>query len=726
MSSIGQSSETLRDHTHKPTVSPRPAEGPTETPHSDDDTDTDLRASDSELDAQLELRPPGGDGRIPDCIVESVVDDEMTVAFSESIRQRVRRERLSRRSRLDRGDTADLSRDPNQSDGETVERGKRKEEEASVGGGVREEGRMLDFVGDWPSAGPLDQRQLTPRCSEGEGDGGVAAETNTTKVESGPELLDLIQTGGSAVPCASSCSEDPHGSGSDGEGRQQNLRSSSGLECPKGSADPEGREGHDIPDQNRDVADVVSQVFTSTAPAATEAGRSSDVERELGSSPANPCPEQTDCHPGGPQESSQIREGGQSPVCDVEAGSSQERKLWHGRKSGKLCKLALTFTQTPPGPFSSAAGGPPQLSVSTENECGVWPEWRSEALPLHPPPSPLGERSHPTQTEPQDFAFLWRLNRQDHPEDPGVAGSGHSSDMCTVLCGDSSGFVPGSSSGCSAAVDSSRHSEVPYRVVHEKGTQVEDQELGTSGDRLESLRVLSRHFKLVSFDTLQDLYDKCHHDLEWTTNLLLDSGESFFRDEDGVEDTSDLRGTASETNLFDDTPPTGGGGGLQQTSNAATDSTSLSDDPPESHSADPSETQHRLRSSETGERRGHAQLNAASDGVLARETWGGGGGDGGTAEEQGAEMASMEEAHRILQAELQELERQGAPEGRREAQQRERPRPLDIHSVELKLPTELALQLTELFGPVGVDPGRCHSTSPKLSEANKTCRSRSR
>lgn len=34
---------------------------------------------------------------------------------------------------------------------------------------------------------------------------------------------------------------------------------------------------------------------------------------------------------------------------------------------------------------------------------------------------------------------------------------------------------------------------------------------------------------------------------------------------------------------------------------------------------------------------------------------------------------------------------------------------MNIQSVELKLPTELALQLTELFGPVGVDPGACPS-----------------
>ncbi|XP_045074871.1 NEDD4-binding protein 2 [Coregonus clupeaformis] len=34
-------------------------------------------------------------------------------------------------------------------------------------------------------------------------------------------------------------------------------------------------------------------------------------------------------------------------------------------------------------------------------------------------------------------------------------------------------------------------------------------------------------------------------------------------------------------------------------------------------------------------------------------------------------------------------------------------RHLDIQSVELKLPTELALQLSELFGPVGVHPGVC-------------------
>lgn len=68
----------------------------------------------------------------------------------------------------------------------------------------------------------------------------------------------------------------------------------------------------------------------------------------------------------------------------------------------------------------------------------------------------------------------------------------------------------------------------------------------------------------------------------------------------------------------------------------------------------------------------------------------------------------MDEVHRLLQAELEEMEREEERTERRLVEER-RSRHLDIQRVELKLPTELALQLTELFGPVGVDPGNLHT-----------------
>ncbi|KAE8300139.1 NEDD4-binding protein 2 [Larimichthys crocea] len=233
------------------------------------------------------------------------------------------------------------------------------------------------------------------------------------------------------------------------------------------------------------------------------------------------------------------------------SGGSQERKQRQGRRSGKQCKLALTFTQnrpaSPPNTFESpntaaeplnstqntiSADVEPNLNTKTSLSLEPNLDLLTETHLQPPSPCPLADEGFSTQTEPQDFALLWRLNRQDGADNAAVTGD------VKVLSGDSSRFVPELSSVVSAAVavNASGHREVPYRVVHEKGTQVEEKEFGVTQDRLESLRILSRHFKLVSFDTLEDLYDKCYQDLEWTTNLLLDSGERFFRDEDGVEE----------------------------------------------------------------------------------------------------------------------------------------------------------------------------------------------
>jgi len=72
---------------------------PTSNPDvSDRDDDIDFGELDSELDSQLELNLPTGDQRIPDCVVESVMNEdhcgyEKHAAFSGSIGQRVRRER---------------------------------------------------------------------------------------------------------------------------------------------------------------------------------------------------------------------------------------------------------------------------------------------------------------------------------------------------------------------------------------------------------------------------------------------------------------------------------------------------------------------------------------------------------------------------------------------------------------------------------------------------------
>ncbi|KAK5899544.1 hypothetical protein CesoFtcFv8_009012 [Champsocephalus esox] len=166
VSSIGRSGEVgmLEDGPNEYTESLnlQHTESFTEHPEINDEEDNmDLAELDSELDAQIDSNLPIGDQRIPDCIVESVMSeghhgDELSVAFSESIAQRVRRERPSRRSDFDRSEPADVVKDTNQSDSEAKEKEKSKEAEGvEIVRDGREKGRpyMLDFVGDWPSEG---------------------------------------------------------------------------------------------------------------------------------------------------------------------------------------------------------------------------------------------------------------------------------------------------------------------------------------------------------------------------------------------------------------------------------------------------------------------------------------------------------------------------------------------------------------------------------------------
>ncbi|XP_029291759.1 NEDD4-binding protein 2 [Cottoperca gobio] len=877
VSSIGRSSEVgmLEDSSHKSSESLnfQPTGRFMEHPEiSDGDNDMDLGDLDSELDAKLEPNRQMGDQRIPDCIVESVMSkdhrgDEMPVAFSESIAQRVRRERPSRRSGLNRLEPADLVKDTNQSDGRANEKEKTKEAEGleMVSSG-REKGipTMLDFVGDWPCES-LEQRQVRRREKHEEGNGkedeGVSQEAkkNEPKMQSRPngtefqKLLDLIQTGVADIQTGSSRSsslspnardelekeeeavgrfEESHGSRSNSEEREQNtnrVNSSRGElpDCVLGWKAAESckvkesridnweglkteNEASSITGGNDNVLEIgretgsvdlkstnptnpfsaltADSLFSSRTVEANvchEGVASHHIEGEVGTELAashtdtdrNNCPENLEMRVEANR--SHISEVCQSPVSggSVEAessafsGGSQERKQRQGRRSGKQCKLALTFTQNCPAsslhtlecPNTSAQSvNSTQDSINTDVEpdsntsLSLKPDSKSEAHLLPPSPLPLVDSGSPTQTEPQDFALLWRLNRHDSPDDAVITACNNSRDI-TVLLGDSSRFMPELSSVVSAAVavHPSGHREVPYHVVHEKGTQVEEKDIGSNQDRLESLRILSRHFKLVSFDTLEDLYDKCHQDLEWTTNLLLDSGERFFREDDGgreEEEEEEDSGAGGEDeqnssslcpNVIDEHHPEGWPKGEQTGEEVTRQSTfcTVSESDESANNTDvlsfggaavpvrnkdqPATTSHLERPPQTelslahavneGERCGDTECKVASEADQEGGAWGGSLDDGVIIEESSVEIeeeiASMDEVHRLLQAELEEMERDQKQKEEERTERRlmeeRRSSHLDIQSVELKLPTELALQLTELFGPVGVDPDSC-------------------
>ncbi|XP_064190993.1 NEDD4-binding protein 2 [Anguilla rostrata] len=736
------------------------------------------------LDWELDTLPaPEHGGRAPDQerapefgwqVQDSA--DERPVAFSESIGQRVRRDRARPRQ--------DGAGQPGGSDAlEGNADGGEREEEAAVSDRVRPE--LLDFVGDWPSEG-MEQREQRLRAGRGKGtlqDGEDSAEQDgnqRAKMEEGAEqhetssefqkLLDLLQIGnglsqkqsfpsaGSPVDFMLRCSSEDLSK--DPESGHQGTRSPT----------PSSREGLDQKagrDTRPELLDCVADWTLSDITPVR------DTPQSLAETPP---PAQTDIftpNRGAEQQKSALEESESAPAYNRDLGSakqkaeppggavvspvsggSQERRLRQSRRSGKQCKLALTFTSpTPPRTPESPLAPPHPVAVTPETPA-----------PRH--------ASRSAQTDPRDFALLWRLDRWRE----GDAAANHPG--VRVLMVDSFRFQP-----CSpGAPEPPAQQEVPYRAMHDKGTQVEEQEL-TSGDssKAQDLQILSRHFKLVSYDTLEDLYDKCHQDIQWTTNLLLDSGEELFRDDEddpwceeehpalgsGFEPKADSpkvcveretpialgaerlkalpvpesQGVRADVSSVEAEmrPVPEEGSGPEEPAVTAEDRSGVEEpapgaeenpanDPGELYAGQPNEEQDTpTQLPDSGEEEPAGGLEGASENQddpppgldlgcpasaeVQQE-------DGGAAllrEEETGDLPSPDEVTWSLVSQLQEMSRRDREEERKEREgERERERAdqarqdrpcLSIQSLELKLPAELAFQLSELFGPVGIAPG---------------------
>ncbi|NWV09075.1 N4BP2 protein, partial [Ptilonorhynchus violaceus] len=118
------------------------------------------------------------------------------------------------------------------------------------------------------------------------------------------------------------------------------------------------------------------------------------------------------------------------------------------------------------------------------------------------------KKSSHSQTESQDFALLWRLEKKMlFPE------------TTKVLHGRLDGFKPKDIDNVSDSQE-----KIPYRVTYDKSTFVEESEL-INIDESEKLDTLCKLFESVSFEALKDLYERCNRDIDWATGLLLDSDE---------------------------------------------------------------------------------------------------------------------------------------------------------------------------------------------------------
>ncbi|NXJ62917.1 N4BP2 protein, partial [Rostratula benghalensis] len=175
-----------------------------------------------------------------------------------------------------------------------------------------------------------------------------------------------------------------------------------------------------------------------------------------------------------------------------------EKKTQQNKRMKKHHKLALTFTNNSlPHPKEEES-----LSVlnTAEEKYGT---------------CSCRQESSYSQTESQDFALLWRLEKKMlFPE------------TTKVLHGRLDGFKP-------KDVDNASDSQekIPYRVMYDKSTFVEESEL-INIDESEKLNMLRKLFDSVSFEALKDLYERCNKDIDWATGLLLDSDEKLCKDID--------------------------------------------------------------------------------------------------------------------------------------------------------------------------------------------------
>ncbi|KFV51152.1 NEDD4-binding protein 2, partial [Gavia stellata] len=178
-----------------------------------------------------------------------------------------------------------------------------------------------------------------------------------------------------------------------------------------------------------------------------------------------------------------------------------EKKTQQNKRMRKHHKLALTFTNNNL-PHPKEEERLPMLNAAEEK---------------HDTCSCRQKSSH-SQTESQDFALLWRLEKKMlFPE------------TTKVLHGRLDGFKP---KDIDNALDSLE--KIPYRVMYDKSTFVEESEL-VNIDESEKLNMLCKLFESVSFEALKDLYERCNKDLDWATGLLLDSDEKLCKDVDDTE-----------------------------------------------------------------------------------------------------------------------------------------------------------------------------------------------
>ncbi|NXH94165.1 N4BP2 protein, partial [Pachycephala philippinensis] len=247
------------------------------------------------------------------------------------------------------------------------------------------------------------------------------------------------------------------------------------------------------------------------------------------------------------------------PVHQEEIVASEtvsEEKTQESKRTRKHHKLALTFTNSSL-PHPREEDHLSKLDAAEEKQ----------------DTNLRRQKSSYSQTESQDFALLWRLEKKMlFPE------------TTKVLHGRLDGFKPKDMDNASDSQE-----KIPYRVTYDKSTFVEESEL-ISIDESEELDMLCKLFESVSFEALKDLYERCNKDIDWATGVLLDSDEKLRKAVDSecfqvsetepvVADLDFKAGTNYDENLKDckQTPQVHGAGDIFEASKGKNSSLSIAE-----------------------------------------------------------------------------------------------------------------------------------------------------
>ncbi|XP_010215226.1 PREDICTED: NEDD4-binding protein 2 [Tinamus guttatus] len=388
----------------------------------------------------------------------------------------------------------------------------------------------------------------------------------------------------------------------------------------------------------------------------------------------------------------------------VASETTTEKKNQQNKRTRKHHKLALTFTNNNLPPPRAEE----QLSVLNTAE------------EKHDTCSCRQVSSH-SQTESQDFALLWRLEKNMiFPE------------TTKVLHGRLDGFRPKN-------VDSASdfQEKIPYRVTYDKSTFVEESEL-INIDESEKLNMLCKLFESLSVEALKDLYERSTFEGSENKNSLISIAEGSTTTVIVTDaDISDSLTTVSMNDSAEHKNPSDAAPGIDAVASAA-DITEQSMSEMQKIDRQPMST-----AEETQNKQSASQLDVglclpvtSPHGLhttptnleikLNNENY-------SNPSESGAEnieghntatlLLKMDQTSwkdptddKELESDKETRERSREVFGKEKSEtpiwdaKIETPSPVpsvafNIDCLELTLPPELALQLKEIFGPIGIDAG---------------------